>query len=154
MNQTKKEFKFLKILVILNFFILLGIIVFLLLSGRAHSGKTFFNPVEKYTLYIGLNDQDTGTQIVPTEKAKQTVDSICLDYVTGFTFTGGTGAWVDENENLLEENTLIYTFADIDYKTVQSIADRILKALNQNNIMIEHKTVQTIYYKGKSGDLP
>jgi hypothetical protein len=62
----------------------------------------------KYTLYIGLNDKNTYTQLLSTEDAVNRVADIALKYVDGFTQLSGKGAYKDEKGIITHENCLIF----------------------------------------------
>jgi hypothetical protein len=66
----------------------------------------------KYTLYIGLNDKNTYTQLLSTEDAANKVADIALKYVDGFTQLSGKGAYKDEKGIITHENCLIFEFYD------------------------------------------
>lgn len=101
------------------------------------------------TLYIGLNDKDTYTQLIPTEEARAAVDEICLKYVEGFTAYEARGGWTDESGALTRENTLVYIISGADEEQITAIMDEVLKELNQSAILLSTETAETIYYSGK-----
>lgn len=102
----------------------------------------------KYVLYIGLNDKDTYTQLIPVGEAKKTVNEICARYVDGYTVTEANGGWVDETGTLTEEISLIYTFTDAEEADIISIMDEVLAVLNQNSILVERQDRSYTFYSG------
>lgn len=55
------------------------------------------NKKVQYTMYVGINDQDTYKQIISSEDAKTIVDNICFKYLEGYKIQDAIGSWVDEN---------------------------------------------------------
>ena len=104
-----------------------------------------------YTLYIGTNDKETYTQIMPTDEAKQLVDAICSKHVDSFTFQDANGTWSDEKGIITHENTIICQFDEIDEETLFQICDDLRSALNQDTILIQKERVQLDFYCGRDG---
>lgn len=104
-----------------------------------------------YVLYIGLNDKDTYEQSVETEDAQRIVTEICLSYAKGYTHMEAKGGWIDEKEQLTQENTLVYYLRGVDKADIKNIMDQIITELNQNSILLEEKTDGILYYYGGNG---
>ncbi len=157
MDQAKKSpaFRAVVIVMIIEAIAVVGIICYLALGGgtRGMSGGDTtldynYNQNGKYVLYIGLNDKDTYTQLIPTEEAKETVNEICAKYVDGYTVTEANGGWVDETNTLTEEMSLVYTISDAEESDIISIMDEVLPALNQNAILVERQDQIYTFYNG------
>ncbi len=103
---------------------------------------------EKYILYIGTNDKDTYTQLIPTDEARDIVNGICAKYTDGYTASDARGGWVDETGTLTQEQTLVYEFYQISEEQLTQIMDEILSALNQNTILVERQQATYTYYAG------
>ncbi|HHU87291.1 MAG TPA: DUF3574 domain-containing protein [Peptococcaceae bacterium] len=106
----------------------------------------------KYTLYIGLNDKNTYTQLLSTEDAVNRVADIALKYVDGFTQLSGKGAYKDEKGIITHENCLIFEFYDTNEEQIKAIMDEVLQELNQNSILIERQRVSYEFYEGANND--
>ena len=121
-------------------------------NGDNHNGILGFETARngQYTLYIGTNDKDTYEQKIPTEKAVEIVNGICAKYAEGWTMNYAEGGWVDENDILTQENTLVYTFAYTEEEVILSIMDEVLTALNQNAILVERRDFSSVFYGGGS----
>ena len=104
---------------------------------------------EQFVMYVGTNDKDTYKQEIPTDKAKQIIDDICLKYFEGYTIQDAVGAWKDETGTTTHENSIVCYFDYADEVTVKKAADEIIKALNQNTVLIERDTVNMEYYGGE-----
>lgn len=132
----------------LNLVLTAGIILFLLvttLAPKHAEGES--SP--SYTLCIGLNDQDTNTQLISTDDARELVNEICLKYVDGFTGSPAWGAWTDENGEMVNEQTLVYTFHGTTRENVVAIMDEVLTALNQSSILMLTDSCDPLFYSGQ-----
>lgn len=134
----------------------IGIVVVLTRANivyTAQSGDAGLLPFQeaetgKYMLYIGTNDKDTYTQLIPLEEAKAIVNEICSRYVSGYTVQTAEGGWVDETGTLTQEQTLVYSFDAVAEADVLAIMDEVLVALNQNSILLEKQALTYCYYSG------
>lgn len=104
---------------------------------------------KEYVLYIGLNDKDSYEQHIATGEAKQLVNAICMQYVDGYTLMEAEGAWVDEQNIPTGENSLVYFFREADRDAVNRIMDEVIKALNQNAVLLEERDSSYTFYYGK-----
>lgn len=88
-----------------------------------------------YSLYFGLNDADTGTQIVPTEKAQEIARKIITDKGFGYTEHVCYGAYTEDNKSV-ENVTLIYDMFFIEKADIDQVADEIRAALNLTPVLV------------------
>ncbi len=102
----------------------------------------------QYVMYVGTNDKDTNLPKYSQETAREIVDKICLEYFEGYTLQEATGAWTDENKQVTHEYTIVCYFDDTDRDTVNLAADEIMKALNQQTVLIEQDSIKMEYYSG------
>ena len=126
------------------------IILFLILglSGCTEKDNTGFENTVKYTMYIGLNDKDTYTQLISYEAAEKTVSSIALQYVEGFTAYSAKGTYKDDKDVVTSENSLVLEFEDATEDQMKAIMDEVLKALNQHSVLLEKQKVSREFYEG------
>ena len=103
----------------------------------------------QFVMYIGTNDKDTYKPEHTNEEAKNIVDEICLKYFEGYTLQDAIGSWTDEKKSITHEYTLVCYFDGADSETVHKAADEIIRALNQNTVLIEQNEIKTEYYSGK-----
>ena len=159
MNSLKKVSKFnivVVLILILESIVLSGIILYLSSDHSSQSGTSengtvlSYNDSEngKYVLYIGLNDKETYSQIIPTEEAKEIVNGVCAKYVDGYTVTEANGGWVDETGTVAEEMSLVYTLCNVKEENVILLMNEVLTALNQNSILVERQDISYTYYSG------
>ena len=90
--------------------------------------------MDKYVLYVGLNDKDTKTQKIDTLSAYNLTNNILLNYVEGATVTQSKGIYKHNNGNVVIENTLVIELLFTDKTTVETIAKELKMALNQERI--------------------
>ena len=88
-----------------------------------------------YSLYCGLNDADTGTQLIPTEEAQAIARKIITDRGYGYTEHVCFGAYTEDNK-AIENVTLIYDMFFIEKADIDTIADEIRAALNLTPILV------------------
>jgi hypothetical protein len=103
-----------------------------------------YNVNDRYTLYIGTSDKDTGTTEIPLDEAKEIVAEIAYKYTDGFTNFVATGGWDDGNVRY-NETTLVYIFIGIDRETAELIAAEACVALDQSSVLIEYNKSRSIY---------
>lgn len=102
----------------------------------------------KYTLYIGLNDQDTYEQLISEDEAQNLISDICLKYVDSYTSSQRQGAYKNEKGVATRENSLVFEFYAATEEQIKSIMDEVLVKLNQNSILVEKAKVSYKSYKG------
>jgi len=102
----------------------------------------------QYVMYVGTNDKDTYQLEMTREEAREIVDTVCLKYFEGYTLQEATGAWTDETNEITHEYTLVCYFDGADKATVYQAADEIIRALNQNTVLIEEDQISLEYYGG------
>lgn len=135
-----KSNKIFSLTLFINLFLTVIIVLFLVTSSIQKDYR--------YTLYIGLNDQDTTIQEIETAKAKTLIDDICAQYVEGFTSFKAEGAWLND-DMLIYEQTWVYEFVDAEEQEIKAIMDELLIALNQACILMEKEEIEISYYEGK-----
>ena len=100
----------------------------------------------KYTLYIGLNDKDTKTQLIDTETSYKIVGDILTQNDLDYTISTAQGGYTHENGEKVVENTLRVELLEFG----ASIKENILKAskeikylLNQESIAFQVENVES-----------
>ena len=100
----------------------------------------------RYTLYIGLSDPDTHTQLISTPEALELVGDICARYVPGYTAMTAYGGWHDDAGELIQEESLVFTFVDATEEQILQIKEEAMAALNQSSILMEYQEVQSTMF--------
>ncbi len=106
------------------------------------------NTTDEYKLYIGLTDKDARQQLLSVEEARALLGHICLDYVQGYMADETTGGWLDEGQNKIQENTLVFTIFGATDQQIHRIADESIKSLNQEAILIIKNNKDHEFYTG------
>ena len=128
--------------------ILIALLLSCLILGGCMANPDSGQEGVKYTLYIGLNDKDTYTQLISTEEAVKKVSAIALKHADGFTLYQGQGAYLDDQGVETFENCLVLEFFDLDETKVRVIMDEVIKELNQSSILVEREKVSYEFYEG------
>lgn len=102
--------------------------------------------MDKYILYVGLNDKDTKIQKIDTLSAYNLTNNILLNYVEGATVTQSKGIYKHNNGNVVIENTLVIELLFTDKTTVETIAKELKMALNQESIAIQKQTIESYLF--------
>lgn len=97
--------------------------------------------MKKTTLYVGLNDRFTKTQMIPTMKARDyIVTALTENGVQGMTLYTATGMWKYEDGTLSTENTIIVEVMGFDVPA--TAIDEIKAALNQESVGISIQEIE------------
>lgn len=114
---------------------ILAVLLLCAFAGCSGNNNDDSNVPVQYSIYCGLNDEDTGTQVIATEEAQQIARKIITDKGFGYTEHVTYGAYT-ENGKAVENVTLIYDLYFIEYEEIEKIADEIREALNLTPILI------------------
>ncbi len=99
----------------------------------------------KYTLYIGLNDGDSGVQTHSTEEAKRIIMDIIAKHTGGAIIYEADGFWREDGKNFTG-HTLVCVFVDPARDAIKNIMNDALKALKQRKILLEVEEVRSTFY--------
>lgn len=98
--------------------------------------------IEKYTLYVGLNDKDTKTQKVATLEAYKIIENLLLGLnVEGATIFEAKGLYKHESGEYVIENTLRIELLFVDKATVKALVESIKAILNQESVAVQFEKV-------------
>lgn len=89
-----------------------------------------------YKIYCGLNDAETGTQILSVEDAGQTIRSLITDRGLGYTEYTAAGAYVEDG-SVHPNEALIYQLIFVEKEEVESLAEEIRVQLNLESVLVE-----------------
>lgn len=99
--------------------------------------------MEKYILFMGLNDKETKTQLVSTLEAYKITMNIIKRYCDGGTVSEALGFYTHENGSVVTENSLRIELLFIDKTTCKSIVDALKVAFNQESIAVQCEVVNS-----------
>ena len=103
------------------------------------------NQTMQYTIYIGLNDSETGTQKFDTEKYVSILRNVCRNYQVAFSFHMINGGYFHEDGRYTEENTLVLILIDTPEKTVMEIAKDLCAFFHQESVMVTGDTCSVVF---------
>ncbi|BAK44861.1 hypothetical protein [Eggerthella sp. YY7918] len=90
-----------------------------------------------YTLYVGLADKDTGTQVLDMQEAKDLATPLVSAAGDGgYTVIEAQGGYTDDDGNLVENDTLVYTGVHASEQEILTLVDDIKAALNIESIYV------------------
>lgn len=90
-----------------------------------------------YTFYIGMVDKDSGNQEMSMDEAKGLLTPIFVEAGSGFTAYEATGGYVNDHEDFVENDTLVFTGIHGDEQAVEALIDRIKETLNIESVYCE-----------------
>ena len=95
--------------------------------------------LKKHTLYVGLNDKDTKTQLVSNPKAMDIVNKICGDC----SIQEITGYYTHENGEKVKENTLKVELLFKEDNQVLAYCQDLKRLLNQESIALNVENINS-----------
>ena len=101
--------------------------------------------MNKYTLYIGLNDKDTKRQQLDTLEASKIVQNILTEKTDGGTIYNATGVYRHHDGTIIIENTLRVEIVAVALEAIQEAVDIIKIALNQESIIMQTERVESVF---------
>lgn len=107
-----------------------------------------FESHTKYTLYIGLNDGNTGKPTFDLNDAGKVFRNIAGKFVDGYTLYHAEGFW-HEGDKTFGEKTLVCVIVDADEESVKRLMNEALKVFRQSSILIEKGKTESTFYSGE-----
>ena len=101
------------------------------------------------TIYIGLNDSETGDQKYDTEKYLSILKTVCLNYKVGFSVHVINGGYFHEDGHFTEERALQLSLLNVPKHTIEEIAKDLCAFFNQESVMVT-SSENTVYYVKES----
>lgn len=97
--------------------------------------------MNKYTLYLGLNDKNTKSQKISTLEAYKIVNNILLKFTDGATIFEANGIYKHEDGSIVIEKTLRIELLFIKKDQVLKIIDILKQVFNQEAIVLQEDQV-------------
>lgn len=94
------------------------------------------NSQVKYVLYCGLNDADTGSQMLTVTDAQAAARKVITDRGLGYTEYVTYGAYT-ENDAVKGNDTLVYVLFYVEKVDAQSVAKEIKETLHLAAVLVE-----------------
>lgn len=99
--------------------------------------------IEKFTLYVGLNDKDSKVQEITTLEAYKIINNLLLAYTDGATIFEAVGIYKHDDGSFVTENTLRIELMFIEKSAVKEIVENIKKILNQESVAVQREVVES-----------
>lgn len=100
--------------------------------------------MEKFTLYLGLNDKDTKTQQIGTVEAYKVVSNLIAEDFDGGTIYEARGIYRHENGEIVNENTLRIELLFTTMEKVKNLVSILKKAFNQESIAVQREVIDSV----------
>lgn len=99
--------------------------------------------MEKFTLYLGLNDKDTKTQKIGTIEAYKICNNILMNYTNGATIFEASGLYKHEDGAIVVEKTLRIELLFVNEQTVKLIVEQLKQVFNQESIAVQSEVINS-----------
>ena len=99
------------------------------------------------TIYIGLNDGDTGVQKFDTEKYLSVLKKVCHNFQVAFSVHRIEGGYFHEDGTYVEETTLALMLMNTPEETVIDIARDLCAFFNQESVMVTTAPCSVVFVK-------
>ncbi len=97
------------------------------------------------TIYIGLNDAETGVQVFDTEKYLSILKNVCRNYQVAFSVHCINGGYIHEDGRYTEENTLSLMLLQVPEETVMEIAKDLCAFFHQESVMVTSSPCSVVF---------
>lgn len=99
--------------------------------------------MQKYTLYLGLNDKDTKKQEIAIIEAYKITTNLLTSYTDGATIFEANGIYKHNDGNITIEKTLKIELLFVEKATVLKIIDELKRIFNQEAIILQEDLIQS-----------
>ena len=99
--------------------------------------------VDRYQIYVGLNDKDALTQRFDTEMLCRIAKLVCHNYAGAYSMNLINGGYVHDNGAFTEENTIVLTLIDVTKEHVDEIAMDLCTFFRQESVMVTKDVVSS-----------
>lgn len=99
--------------------------------------------MEKFTLYLGLNDKDTKVQKISTLEAYKIVSNILMKSFDGATIYEATGIYKHGDGTFVRENTLRIELLFAEETRVRELVDTLKVVFNQESIAVQKEVINS-----------
>ena len=99
------------------------------------------------TIYIGLNDSETGVQKFDSAKYLSILKNACRSYKVAFSIQEISGGYFHEDGRYTEENTLMLTLIDVPEQIVIELAKDFCAFFQQESVMVTSSPTSVLIIK-------
>lgn len=97
--------------------------------------------MEKFTLYLGLNDKDTKRQEISTIEAYKVVSNLIAEDFDGGTIYEARGIYRHDSGEVVEEKTLRIELLFTTIEKVKNLVSILKRAFNQESIAVQREVI-------------
>lgn len=105
------------------------------------------NQLKQTTIYIGLNDSETGVQKFDSEKYLSILKNACKSYKVAFSVQELSGGYFHEDGRYTEENTLMLMLLDAPEQIVTELAKDLCAFFHQESVMVTTAPASVVFIK-------
>ena len=109
--------------------------------------KNMDNHISQTTIYIGLNDSETGVQKYDSKKYISILKKTCRHYKLAFAVQTVSGGYFHEDGRYTEENTLMLKLMNVPEETVMELAKEFCVLFNQESVMVTTSPTTVVFVK-------
>lgn len=99
--------------------------------------------IEKFTIYLGLNDQITKRQEIETVNAYKIVSNMIAASFGGGSIYSGTGIYKHDDGTIVEENNLKIELLFVDRSDVLIFCQDLKKVFNQESVALQYDKIES-----------
>lgn len=99
--------------------------------------------IEKFTIYLGLNDQTTKRQEIETLNAYKIVSNMIAASFGGGSIYSGTGIYKHDDGTIVEENNFKIELLFADRDNVLTFCQDLKKIFNQESIALQYNRIES-----------
>lgn len=99
--------------------------------------------MKKFTLYLGLNDKDTKTQLISTLEAYKIVTNLLAADFGGGTIYEATGIYRHDDGTVVTETTLRIEILFAERAQVVELISTLKKVFNQESVALQSETIES-----------
>lgn len=99
--------------------------------------------MEKFTLYLGLNDKDTKQQKINTLEAYKIVSNILASDFGGGTIFEAQGIYKHDNGTIVFEKTLRIEILFAEFAQIKTLVSNLKKIFNQESIAVQREIINS-----------
>ena len=97
--------------------------------------------MKRFTLYMGLNDKDTKTQMISIIEAYKIVSNILASDFGGGTTNEAKGIYKHDDGTIVFENTLRIEILFAERPQIKSLVELLKKLFNQESIAVQEEEI-------------
>lgn len=100
--------------------------------------------MNKFILYVGMNDKDTKTQNITILSAREIImNTITANGLNGATISEAVGIYKHEDGTIVTEQTLRVEILFATDKQIKAICETLKSVLNQESIAMEKQVINS-----------